>query len=212
MNLPNILRTAAPLVIVTLAPLASAQSSYAPPVGDAPAAELFKLPAEKRTLNKSLGAKYDTGRAEVFVNAPVSSVKASVTDYANYAKIIPRFEKAKLLKRSGASADVYLMIPILKGAANVWSVQHFEAPVTTGKLETINGKSLQGNVDALNTRWTYRAVDATHSVLSCEIYVEPKLPVPAGAIATEAQRAAAAAVNSVRAHAEDASKKLAGNP
>lgn len=199
---------AAPLMI---APLASAQS-YAPPPSDPSATELFKLGTEKRTLTKSLGGKYDTGRAEIFVNAPVSAVKAAVTDYANYAKVIPKFQKAKVLKKNGATADVYLMIPILKGSANIWSVQHFDAPVAAAKSEVVNGKSLQGNVDALNTRWTYRAVDATHSVLSCEIYVEPKIPLPGGTVSKEAQRAAAEAVVSVRAHAENQSKKVAGVP
>lgn len=207
------LRIALVVAPLAIAPLASAETSpYAPPAGDNQATELFKLGAEKRSFNQSLGGKYDTGRAEIFINAPVSTVKAAVTDYANYAKVIPRFEKAKLLKKSGASADVYLMIPIMKGAAKVWSVQHFEAPAAVGKGETVIGKSLQGNVDALNTKWTYRAVDSQHTVLSCEIYVEPKLPLPAGTIAKEAQRAAAEAVVSVRVHAENASKKVAGVP
>jgi ribosome-associated toxin RatA of RatAB toxin-antitoxin module len=212
MKLPKILQLALVTAPLAVAPLAAAQTAYAPPPADVQATELFKLGTEKRTFTKSLGTKFDTGRAEVFINAPVSTVKAAVTDYANYAKVIPKFQKAKVLKKSGATTDVYLMIPILKGAANVWSVQHFEAPVANGKGETVIGKSLQGNVDALNTKWTYRAVDATHTVLSCEIYVEPKLPVPGGTIAKEAQRAAAEAVVSVRAHAENASKKVAGVP
>ena len=208
----KLLFTAAVIAPLALAPLAVAQTSYLPPPADSQAKELFTLPSEKRTLTRALGTKYDTGRADIFINAPVATVKAAVTDYANYAKVIPRFQKAKLLKKSAGSSEVYLMIPIMKGAANVWSVQRFDAPVPSGKAETVSGKSLQGNVDALNTRWTYRAVDATHSILSCEIYVEPKLPLPAGAIAKEAQKAAAEAVVSVRAHAENASKKVAGVP
>jgi ribosome-associated toxin RatA of RatAB toxin-antitoxin module len=209
MKLLRIALIAAPLAV---APLASAQSAYAPPSSDPVAVELHKLGNEKRTLTKALGGKYETGRAEIFVNAPVSAVRAAVTDYANYAKVIPKFQKAKVLKKSGATTDVYLMIPILKGSANIWSVQHFEAPVAAGKNEVVAGKSLQGNVDALNTRWTYRAVDATHSILSCEIYVEPKIPLPGGTVSKEAQRAAAEAVVSVRAHAENTSKKVAGVP
>lgn len=208
----TLLRTLPFVAALALAPLASAQMAYLPPSNDATAVELFKLPSEKRTLNKALGTKYDTARAEIFVNAPVSSVKAAVTDYANYAQMIPKFQKAKVLKKSGATTDVYLMIPILKGSANIWSVQHFEAPVANGKSESVLGKSLQGNVDALNTKWTYRAVDATHSILSCEIYVEPKMPLPGGVVAKEAQRAAAEAVVSVRAHAENSAKKVAGVP
>lgn len=212
MKPPKILRLALLTAPLAVAPLVAAQSDYAPPPADVNASELFKLGKERRTFTKALGSKYETGRAEIFISAPVSTVRAAVTDYANYAKVIPKFQKAKVLKKSGAATDVYLMIPILKGAATVWSVQHFEGPVTNGKLETIVGKSLQGNVDALNTRWTYRAVDATHTVLSAEIYVEPKLPVPSGAVAREAQRAAAEAVVSVRAHAENTSKKVAGVP
>lgn len=205
------LRSAVFLGSFALAPVAQA-APYAPPSADTAAVELYKLGAEKRSTFKQPGLKYETGHAEIFINAPVSTVRAAVTDYNNYATIVPRFQKAKVLKRKGASADVYLMIPIMKGAANVWTVQHFEPPVSAGNVETVYGKSLQGNVDALNTKWSYRAVDAQHSILIAEIYVEPKLPVPGATIAKEAQKASAEAVLSVKAHAEGVAKKLAGNP
>lgn len=194
---------------LTVAPLASATASYSPPASDAQALELLQLGKEKRSAFQAKGAKYQTGRAEIFVHAPVSTVRAAVLDYASYSKIIPRFQKAKVLERKGAAAKVYLMIPILKGAATVWTVQQFEAPVVTGKTETVFGRSVQGNVDALNTKWSFRAVDAQHSVLSAEIYVEPRMPVPATTIANEAQKAAAEAVLSVRAHSENVSKNIA---
>ncbi|MBI2394496.1 MAG: hypothetical protein HYV09_33305 [Deltaproteobacteria bacterium] len=197
---------------LTVAPLAGATASYSPPASDAQAVELQQLGKEKRSLLPTKGGKYQTGRAEIFVNAPVSTVRAAVLDYAAYSKIIPRFQKAKVLERKGAAAKVYFMIPILKGAATVWTVQQFEAPVVTGKGETVVGRSVQGNVDALNTKWTFRAVDAQHSVLLAEIYVEPRMPVPATTIANEAQKAAAEAVLSVRAHAENVSKKVAKTP
>ena len=209
----KILRTSVVLGFLGLAPIAAAQAApYAPPPVDTAATELFKLGSEKRTAFKQAGLKYETGRAEIFINAPVSAVRAAVTDYNNYAKIVPKFQKAKVLKRNGAWADVYLMIPIMKGAANVWTVQRFAPPAPQGKFETVAGTSIQGNVDALNTRWSYRAVDAQHSILVAEIYVEPKLPVPAATITKEAQKAAAEAVVSVRAHAESVSKKVAGVP
>jgi ribosome-associated toxin RatA of RatAB toxin-antitoxin module len=205
------LRSALILASVVLATGAQA-AQYTPPSTDLAAVELYKLGSEKRTTLKQPGLKYETGHAEIFINAPVSTVRAAVTDYNHYATIVPRFQKAKVLKRKGGSVDVYLMIPIMKGAAHVWTVQHFDPPVTSGKLETVAGKSLQGNVDALNTTWSYRAVDAQHSILIAEIYVEPKLPVPAATIAKEAQKAAAEAVLSVKAHAEGVAKQVAGNP
>lgn len=194
------------------APLGAIAQGYAPPLADVQATELYKLGHEKRTSVSTLGKKFETGKAEVLVNAPVSDVRASILDYAHYAQVIPKFEKAKVLKKSGQSADVYLQIPIMHGAATIWSVQHFDAPAQSGKLEYVNGRSLQGNVDDLKTRWTWRAVDASHTVLTCEIYVEPRLPVPASTVGKEAQKASAEAVLSVKAHSEAATKKVAGTP
>jgi ribosome-associated toxin RatA of RatAB toxin-antitoxin module len=195
---------------------ASSAQSYAPPGSDPQAVELFKLQKEKRTsFDSPMGKKFKTGHAEIFVNAPVSLVRASVLDYPNYQAVIPKFQKAKVLKKNGNSADVYLQIPILHGAATVWTVQHFDEPKIKGKMEWIDGTSTQGNVDALKTRWTYRAVDESHTVLIAEIYVEPRLPgipVPADTIAHEAEKAASEAVVSVKAHAEGNAKKVAGKP
>lgn len=194
---------------LALTPVAIAQSSYAPPASDVQANELHKLGKERRSTVPIPGGKVEAGRAEVLVNAPVSTVRASVLDYAHYAQVIPRFQKAKVLKKNGLSADVYLQIPILHGAATIWTVQRFAAPVASGKTETVSGVSIQGNVDDLRTKWSYRAVDATHTVLVCEIYVVPKIPVPANQIAKEAERAAAEAVVSVRAHSEGLAKQVA---
>jgi len=179
-----------------------ASTSYAPPKADTVATELFLLGKERRSLVPTKGAKYGTGRAEIFIHAPVSAVRAAVLDYPAYPKIIPAFQKAKVLERKGASAKVYLMLPILKGAASLWSLQQFDAPSVSGKTETVVSRSLQGNIDALNTRWSFRAVDAESCVLTSDIYVEPRLPLPASAVEHEAQKAAAEAVLSVRTHTE----------
>lgn len=197
---------------LALVPHAVSASTYTPPKGDALASELFVLGKEKRSLVPTKGGKLGTGRAEIFVHAPVSAVRAAVLDYAAYPKIIPRFQKAKVLERKGTAAKVYLMLPILKGAAKVWTVQQFEAPAVAGKTETIVGRSIQGNVDALVTRWSYRAVDAESCILTADIYVEPRLPVPASTVESEAQKAAAEAVLSVRAHTEGGAKNVSAKP
>lgn len=210
-----LVRTTLALSLVLVASAAGADS-YAPKPTDPQAVELHKLGKEKSTaISTSLGKKFKTGHAEIFVNAPVSAVRASVQDYANYQAVIPRFQKAKVLKKSGATTDVYLQIKIMHGAATVWTVQHFESPATKGAVEWIDGTSVQGNVDALRTRWTYRAVDATHTVLTSEIYVEPRLPgipLPSDTIGHEAEKAASEAVVSVKAHAERANKVAGANP
>jgi ribosome-associated toxin RatA of RatAB toxin-antitoxin module len=210
-----LVRTTLALSLV-LAASAAGADSYTPKSSDSQAVELHKLGKEKSAaIATPLGKKFKTGHAEIFVNAPVSKVRASVQDYANYQAVIPRFQKAKVLKKSGTTTDVYLQIPIMHGAATVWTVQHFESPASKGSLEWIDGTSVQGNVDALRTRWTYRAADEGHTVLTCEIYVEPRLPgipLPSDTIGHEAEKAASEAVVSVKAHAERANKVAGGNP
>ncbi|MGZ3421927.1 MAG: SRPBCC family protein [Polyangiales bacterium] len=208
-----LVRTALAVSLVSITSASSA-GDYTPKASDTQAVELHKLGKEKRSsVANVLGKKFKTGHAEIFVNAPVSAIRASVQDYANYQLVIPKFQKAKVLKRLGATADVYLQVAIFNGAATVWTVQHFDQPTIKGNLEWIDGTSLKGNVDALRTRWTYRAVDENHSVLTAEVYVEPHLPgipVPGETIAHEAENAASEAVVSVKSHAEAAAKKLAG--
>jgi ribosome-associated toxin RatA of RatAB toxin-antitoxin module len=211
-----LVRTTVALSVVLLASAAESADAYTPKASDPQAVELHKLGKQKSSaISTALGKKYKTGHAEIFIDAPVSKVRASVQDYANYQTVIPRFQKAKVLKKSGATTDVYLQIPIMHGAATVWTVQHFESPASKGSLEWIDGRSLQGNVDALRTRWTYRAVDEGHTVLISEIYVEPRLPgipLPSDTIGHEAEKAASEAVVSVKAHAERSNKLAGGNP
>src|SRR5262245_51678226 len=75
-------------------------------------------------------AKVPGGGARASVIAPAGVVKSVVTDFKNYANIITRFEKARIVGRSGDKTDVYLQVPIMKGAAKIWAVVRFEPPVS----------------------------------------------------------------------------------
>lgn len=193
---------------VLATPVAGASTTKADPE----ATELAASGKEKRTLVPTPGYKLKTGRAAIFVRAPAAKVRAAVLDYAANPTIMPQFQKAKVLERKPGSARVYLMLPILKGAANIWTVQQFVGPTVDGDRETIVGRSLQGNVDALDTRWSIRAVGPASCVLTADIHVEPRLPMPPSTIENEAQKAAAQAVLSVRAHAEAPIALTAGKP
>jgi ribosome-associated toxin RatA of RatAB toxin-antitoxin module len=179
-------------------------SKWSPPAVDAEAVALAKAGGLQSRTVAVAGAKHSAGRADVLVAAPVATVRAAVLAYERYGQMIPRFQKVKVLARNGLGADVYLVLPVMHGAASIWSVQRFAPPVAAAKggNETVTSASVKGNVDALRTTWRYRAVDGGHTLLSVEIYVEPKLAVPSALVAGEAEKAAREAVVSMQAHTE----------
>jgi ribosome-associated toxin RatA of RatAB toxin-antitoxin module len=190
----------------------AAADTYAPPAGDTKAVELFKLGKDKKSNFEKAGSKFRVGRAEAFVSAPMKDVKAAILDYGAYSTIIPKFQKSKVLKREGESAEVYLQIPILKGAATIWAQEAFAKPVAEGKGEKIVGSYVKGNVDAIEATWHYRPVDAGHTIVTLDIYISPKISAPESLVTKEVEDACGDGVRAIRDKAEAASKKVAKNP
>src|SRR5437879_614971 len=95
------LRLAVCALAIVATPVVALADSYTAPTSDAQAVELLKLDKDKKThFDKKTGEKTVTwGRAEAFVNAPVSKTKEAVMDYGNYSSFISRFQKSKLLKK-----------------------------------------------------------------------------------------------------------------
>lgn len=184
-------------------------ASYAPPSSDAQATMLFKLGHEKRATYEKKDAKFKVAHAEIFVSAPMKDVKSAAMDYGNYSSFITKFSKSKLLKQNGDSAEVYLQAPILHGAATIWAVESFAAPAPEGKGEKIVGTMIKGNLDDLKATWRYRPVDDKHTILSLDIYIEPKMNVPESLVAEEGQDACSDGVKAVKERAEAATKKVA---
>ncbi len=183
--------------------VAVAGDSYQPPSGDAQAVQLHKWNKDLKSSFEDPSTKVKWGRAQIFVKAPVKDVRAAIMDYGNWSSYIPRFQKTKVLKKeAGGAAEVYMQVPIMKGAATIWAVERFNAPVPEGKGEKIVGTLVKGNVDALQAVWHYRAVDENHSVVTLELYAAPKVSAPAGAILTEMMDACGEGVLGVRARAE----------
>lgn len=195
--------------MLTLSPIVALADTYAPPATDTTAVALFKLGHERKSNYEMKGSTFKVGRAEVFINAPMADVKAAVLDYGSYATFMPKFQKSKLLKQNGAAAQVYLQIPILHGAATIWSVENFAAPATDGKGEKIIGTMDKGNVDDLKATWRYRPVDDKHTVLSLDIYIAPKVDAPESLVTAEVEDACGDGVMAVKNRAETASKTVA---
>jgi ribosome-associated toxin RatA of RatAB toxin-antitoxin module len=150
-------------------------------------------------------SKIKAGAARVQVRAPLDKVHQVVSDFGAYSAHISRFEKAKVVGRHGDSTDVYLQVPILKGAAKVWAVVRFEPAKKSGDGdEVIVGHMLQGNVKRLDARWHLAKVDDATTKLDLELLIVPDLliPVPGSLITGEVAYAAEKAVRGIRSRSE----------
>lgn len=149
------------------------------------------------------GESIKAGGAQILVDAPLSVVRAIVQDYANYQTFMPRFKRSRVVGRSEKFTDVYLQVPILHGAANVWSVVHFGPPIAKPDgTEVIRGRMVEGNVNDFRATWFLTPIDAKTTLLKSEILIVPKLPVPGSVVTGELGYAADMAVTSTRNRAE----------
>ncbi|MBK7586765.1 MAG: hypothetical protein IPI67_42085 [Myxococcales bacterium] len=143
------------------------------------------------------------GAARVHIAAPVASVKKTVSDFRNYSKFISKFDKAKVVGRNGDKTDVYLQVPILKGAAKIWAVVRFEPLKTVNGEEVLEGHMVKGNVKRMDAWWRIKKIDDDNTQLNLELLIVPKLPVPGSMVTGEVKYAADEAVMGSRNRTED---------
>jgi ribosome-associated toxin RatA of RatAB toxin-antitoxin module len=151
-----------------------------------------------RTPNSGIEA----GAARIRVKASTSAVLGVVTDYGHWDQFISRFEKVRVVGRTADTVDVYMQVPILKGAAKIWAVVRFSAPREVGTERIIEGHMVKGNVDRLDAKWRIIQVDEQTSELHLQMLIVPKLPVPGSLVTGEVAYAADKAVIDVRAAVE----------
>lgn len=168
---------------------------------DARKAERYEVPS-----SQSIKA----GGAQIFVNAPLASVRQVVQDFGHYQDFMPGFKRSRVVQRNKEFTDVYLQVPILHGAATVWAVSRFGAPRKEANgTEVIEGTMQQGNVNDFHATWRLIPVDATHTILKAEMLIVPKLPLPGSVVTPELSYASDRAVTSSRNRAEAAAVRVA---
>ncbi len=193
----------AALGIAILAPSASAKP-------DAEAKRLMKLRDSERYEVKTKFSSTKAGCARVHIAAPTKTVKKVVTDFRHYDDFIKRFEKSKVVGRDGDKTDVYLQVPILKGAAKIWAVVRFEPIKSVGGEEVLEGHMVKGNVKRLDAKWRIKKIDDDDTQLNLELLIVPKLPVPGSVVTGEVAYAADTAVIGSRDRAEKKHKAKKG--
>ena len=149
------------------------------------------------------------GGARTVVSASPSLVKSVVLDFEHYAHYFDpdkgrnpqRKWASRVVGKSGDKTDVYLEVPILKGAAKIWAIVRFDPPKKVGDTEVVSGRLIKGNVDELSAKWTMRPTDDNSTSLQLEFLVVPKLPVPDSLLSNEARSAAFKAVSGMKGEA-----------
>jgi hypothetical protein len=149
------------------------------------------------------------GGARTVVTASPELVKAVVLDFEHYAYYFDPDKgrnpdkkwASHVVGKSGDKTDLYLEVPILKGAAKIWAVIRFDAPKKVGDTEVVSGRMLKGNVNQLSAKWTLRPTTDNSTALQLEFLVVPKLPVPDSLLSNEARSAAFKAVSGMKGEA-----------
>ncbi|HEY4104381.1 MAG TPA: SRPBCC family protein [Polyangiaceae bacterium] len=194
----NIANVSGLCATLSVALLSTASASAAPSAGP----DLDKWRHVERFEVKTPYSSTNAGAARVNVDAPVDTVRAVVQDFKNYSAFIPRFEKSHVVGRSGDKTDVYLQVPILKGAAKVWAIVRFDPPKQVGEEEQVVGHMVKGNVKRLDAVWHMKKIDDTSTKLSLDLLIVPDLPVPDALVVPEVRFAADKAVGGSRDEAE----------
>lgn len=186
----------AALALSLAAPAVLAQDEAA----DAAAAQRPRASSryEVKTPHSSIRA----GGARVTVSAPIDVVRKVATDYRNYSKFISRFDKARVVGRDGDKTDVYLQVPILKGAAKIWVVLRFEPPKVVDGEEVIEAHMVKGNVKRMDATWRLRKLDDETTQLALELLIVPSLPIPGSVVTGEVAYAADVSVVGTRGRSE----------
>jgi len=177
----------------------------APSAGAEPNEEAKRLMKLRDAERYEVGTEHSStkaGAARVHVAAPLATVKKTVTDFKNYSKFISKFDKAKVVGRDGDKTDVYLQVPILKGAAKIWAVVRFEPMKTVNGEEVLEGHMIKGNVKRMDATWRIKKIDDDNSQLNLELLILTKLPVPGSIVTGEVKYAADEAVTGSRDRAE----------
>jgi hypothetical protein len=196
------MKTARALSLVTLLALASGNALASSP------SEVVRFDTKLPQSDRPAGG------ARAVVYASPELVRSVVLDFGNYARYFDpdkgtnpsRRWASKIVGKSGDKTDLYLEVPILKGAAKIWAVVRFDAPRKDGDAEIVTGHMIKGNVDKLHAKWRMRKTEEG-TELQLEFLVVPKLPVPDSLLANEARSAAAKAVKGMKG---EALKRAAG--
>lgn len=186
---------------------ASADDQTSPP---SPSSTLAKL--EDGTIQTQLvdypQLSVKWGRALGIVDAPLKDVLALVQDYGGYHAFMPHFKVSKVLSQRGQSALVYMQASIANNTMNLWAQMKVGPKPNEGDTRVIEGKMVEGNMDAMFARWEITPIDGARTLVAFQLLMDPKLPLPAGFISSENEIASRKTIRALRQILAERAKKV----
>jgi ribosome-associated toxin RatA of RatAB toxin-antitoxin module len=152
------------------------------------------------------GSEIAGGHAVIVVDKPIDEVIPVVLDYANYVRFMPNFTKSRVLAQRGSRAMVYMEVSVAKGMYTLYGQLNLAERPQDGASRIVEGRLLDGNIDAFNASFTLTPVDdGARTKIDFKIYVDPALPLPSSVFSRENERAAGRTVRALRARITEAS-------
>lgn len=176
-------------------PAARADSGASPPAAASRGVRTEAVPIPGSSLVR--------GRSTAVVDAPLARVRAAVLDFARYPEFMPHFNICRVLGKSASGGrDIYLEVAALHGAVKMWARMDAQKATRVGGVETHALRFVEGNVRDLSAVWRLKPLDGGKTELSLEVFLHPRLPLPAKLINNENLDGSAQGVAAVRARAE----------
>jgi ribosome-associated toxin RatA of RatAB toxin-antitoxin module len=138
------------------------------------------------------------GRAVGIVDAPLQDVLGVVENYAGYQTFMPHFKVSKVLSQRGRSALVYMQASVAGNTMNLWAQMKVGPKPDQGDTRIIEGKMVEGNMDAMIARWEVTPIDANRTLVAFQLLMDPKLPLPDSFVSTENETATRKTIKALR--------------
>ncbi|MBM4358012.1 MAG: hypothetical protein FJ096_07865 [Deltaproteobacteria bacterium] len=143
------------------------------------------------------------GRSTVVVEAPLERVRATVLDFDAYAAFMPHYRTSHVLLRTAESTQVYMQVAALGGLVKMGAKVTFpRAARDAGGWQTYESHFDGGSARDFRAIWRMRAKDDARTLLSLEVFLLPRLPLPTGTLNDENTNGAREGVEAMRRRIE----------
>ena len=147
------------------------------------------------------------GRAVGIIDAPLADVLTVVQNYAGYQSFMPHFRVSKVLSQRGTSALVYMQASIAHNTMNLWAQMKVGPRPNEGDTRVIEGKMVDGNMDAMLARWEVTPIDTDRTLVAFQLLMDPKLPLPDSFVSSENEIATRKTIRALRQVLADRKQK-----